>query len=64
MLCLLDSEKECNDCRECDRCDLDAGKLCDNCCSCLGEADYRGIEVTEVLTLEETPTEKSRKPKP
>jgi hypothetical protein len=35
MICLIDPEKICNDCGECDRCDLDPTKLCDNCFRCL-----------------------------
>ena len=42
-------DRECIDCGECDRCDLDPGKLCDNCMKCvLGDSDYRAIEIDEV----------------
>lgn len=46
--CLLEQARPCTDCGECDRCDLDKAKLCDNCCRCLGEADYRAIIVTGI----------------
>jgi hypothetical protein len=47
--CLLDPKKVCDDCGECNRCDLDPDKTCDNCCRCLGEADYRAVEITEII---------------
>jgi hypothetical protein len=54
--CVLDEEKICDDCGECARCDLDPDKFCDNCMKCVRSgADYRAIEVDEVLETEETP---------
>jgi hypothetical protein len=47
--CLLDNTKECNDCGKCEICDVDPSKLCDNCCRCLGDADFNGIEITEIV---------------
>lgn len=48
--CLLNEEKLCDDCGECDRCDLDPNKLCDNCCKCLdAEEEYAEIEVRDVV---------------
>ena len=48
-LCLLDETKLCNDCGECDRCDLDPSKICDNCCKCLAieedEEDFRTVTI-------------------
>ncbi len=40
-------ERECVHCGECDRCDLNPDKLCDNCCLCLEDArvDYASIPV-------------------
>lgn len=50
-------DRECIDCGECDRCDLDPDKLCDNCMKCVrGEGDYRAILVESV----EKPEEKNR----
>lgn len=35
-------DRECIDCGECQRCDLDPDKICDNCMKCvMGDADYR-----------------------
>ena len=48
--CLLDEAKICDDCGECDRCDLDPNKLCDNCCKCLDvEEEYAEIAVRDVV---------------
>lgn len=47
--CELDPEKICDDCGECDICDLDPKKICDNCCRCLGEPDYSGVTVDEII---------------
>lgn len=42
--CILDPEKLCIDCGECDRCDLDKDKICDNCGKCLGlDAESRAV---------------------
>ena len=47
--CMLEHGKKCVKCGKCNLCDLDESKTCDNCCRCLGEADYRGIEITEII---------------
>lgn len=47
--CLL-YDRTCIECGECDRCDLDPSKLCDNCCKCIeSEAEFRAIEVDAIL---------------
>ena len=47
-------DRPCIECGECDRCDLDPEKICDNCKKCLRmEADYRAIKIDGVLTEEE-----------
>ena len=47
-------DRECIGCGECDRCDLDPGKICDNCMLCVnGEAEYRGISVDRILLPQE-----------
>ena len=33
-MCVLDDEKECDGCLECEVCDLDPSKICDNCGKC------------------------------
>ena len=39
-------DRECIGCGECDRCDLDPEKICDNCMKCVnGDAEYRGIGI-------------------
>ena len=47
--CLLDAEKLCNDCGECDKCDYDENKICDNCGKCLGlDAESRAIIIDSI----------------
>ncbi len=44
--CVLDPEKTCIECGECNICDLNPGKLCDNCCRCIEpENDFETIEI-------------------
>jgi hypothetical protein len=47
--CVLE-ERKCNECGVCNLCDLDESKNCDNCCKCLGDSDYTGIEIDDILT--------------
>jgi len=48
-------DRGCIECGECDRCDLDPEKICDNCKKCLEtNADYRAIRIDGVLTPEES----------
>lgn len=51
--CVLESGKECTECGQCNVCDYDENKICDNCCRCLGEADYSAVEITEIILPEE-----------
>jgi hypothetical protein len=60
--CLLEPEKNCNDCGECEVCDLDENKICDNCCRCLEDADYNGVEVTEIILPRKTGNKQRSKP--
>jgi hypothetical protein len=42
-------DRTCIGCGECDRCDLNPDKICDNCMQCLSaEADYRGVLIDEI----------------
>ena len=42
-------DRECIGCGECDRCDLDPDKICDNCMKCInGDAEYRGISIDRI----------------
>ncbi len=43
-------ERECIDCGECDICDLDPTKHCDDCGKCIDEADeYRSITLRDFM---------------
>ena len=52
-MCVLYDGKICNECGECQRCDLDPDKICDNCMKCVNSgADYSAIEIDEVYESE------------
>ena len=59
--CIVNKDKICNNCGECDnRCELDPSKICDNCFKCLnldGLDDYAEIQITDVLTESSEDTE-------
>ena len=44
-------DRECIDCGECDRCDLDPEKICDNCMRCINgdDPEYRSIRIDKVI---------------
>lgn len=47
--CVLE-DRLCTECGDCDLCELDSKKICDNCCQCIdSEAEYRGIEIEDIL---------------
>jgi len=47
--CVL-MDRECIGCGECDICDLDPSKICDNCCKCIDkDADFKSIEIDEIV---------------
>ena len=47
--CVLHDNKICNNCGECDRCDLNPLKICDNCGKCLeSEYDYNAVKITSI----------------
>ncbi|PJI10152.1 MULTISPECIES: hypothetical protein [Clostridium] len=50
-MCVLDENKVCDNCGECDRCDLNPEKICDNCGKCLNpnNANTRSILVDNVI---------------
>lgn len=51
--CILYDGKTCDNCGECNMCDLDPKKVCDSCGACLDmDDDYNTIDVD--LTLEES----------
>lgn len=48
-------ERACIECGECDICDLNPEKICDNCMACVkSESDYRAIRIDGVLTPDES----------
>ena len=56
--CVLVDGKICDDCGECQRCDLDPNKICDNCMKCVNTgADYTAIEIDEILESGEESSE-------
>lgn len=47
-------DRVCIGCGECDRCDLDPDKICDNCMKCVkGESEFRSV-VIDGIVLSET----------
>lgn len=52
--CVL-ADKECIECGECNVCDLDPDKICDNCCKCIDiDADYKSVDIDEILEDDES----------
>lgn len=50
--CVLRDEI-CIECGQCNYCDLDPSKICDNCCSCIeGEAEYAEVLIDEIIEEE------------
>ncbi|MCD8201136.1 MAG: hypothetical protein LUD47_03610 [Clostridia bacterium] len=47
--CIL-YDRLCTGCGECDMCDLDPEKVCDNCGKCLDLGDYSGIMIDAIIT--------------
>lgn len=50
-MCVL-YDRVCIDCGECDRCDLDPEKVCDNCMKCVngdGDQKYRSIAIDKII---------------
>ncbi|KXS41476.1 hypothetical protein SAMN04488698_10635 [Candidatus Frackibacter sp. WG12] len=46
--CVLE-HKVCTACRECDFCDLDSDKICDNCMKCIkDDEDFKAIKITDI----------------
>ncbi|WHH59514.1 hypothetical protein [Petroclostridium sp. X23] len=51
--CVLE-DKACIYCGECDVCDLDHSKYCDNCGRCIDEgSDYKTVGIDDILEIEE-----------
>lgn len=53
-------DRECIDCGECDRCDLDPEKVCDNCMKCIrNDAEYNGIIIDGIILENESSPKQS-----
>lgn len=52
--CIFNKSKECNDCGDCNVCDLDKNKICNNCGKCLELEGYdlRAIKLDEIIDNE------------
>jgi len=47
-------DRECIDCGECDICDLDKNKKCDNCAKCIDvDCDFKKIEIEKIADIED-----------
>lgn len=49
--CVLE-DKPCTECGECERCDLDPSKICDNCGKCIGldgSLEYRAVKIDGII---------------
>ena len=47
--CIL-YDRECIDCGECDMCELDPSKRCDNCMKCVNNnTEYRAVIIDEII---------------
>ena len=44
-ICVLDERKVCDECGNCDRCDLDPSKKCNNCMKCVQQSDAEYYEI-------------------
>ena len=55
-------ERNCIECGECNLCDLDPSKVCDNCKKCIGldnneDTQYRAIKIDGILDENMDPAE-------
>lgn len=54
-------DRACIECGECNVCDLDPGKICDNCGKCIGlgggedAPEYRALKVDGIITEDMNP---------
>lgn len=51
--CVLDENKICDGCGECEICDLDPNKICDNCGKCLDIRDDAVIKIDGIILNED-----------
>lgn len=46
-------DRECIGCMECEVCDLDPNKICDNCGKCLDIKEFAAIKIDGIVGLDE-----------
>lgn len=46
-------DRECIGCMECEVCDLDPDKICDNCGKCLDIKEFASIRIDGIIGLDE-----------
>lgn len=46
-------DRDCIGCLECETCDLDSNKVCDNCGKCLDIQDVASIKIDKIYVSEE-----------
>lgn len=46
-------DRECIGCMECEVCDLDPDKICDNCCKCIDMRDDAVIKIDAIIGLDD-----------
>lgn len=51
--CILEDNKLCDGCCDCNTCELDPFKVCDNCAKCLENVDYNGVKIDRIEFFEE-----------
>lgn len=52
MECVL-FDRQCSNCGECEICDLNPSKICDNCCECIeAKTDFAELRVDAVVDAE------------
>ncbi|MBQ9482406.1 MAG: hypothetical protein IJU84_09590 [Clostridia bacterium] len=54
-------DRDCIDCMECEFCDLDPAKICDNCGKCLNieGKEYNELKIDEII-IPDKPSESER----
>lgn len=55
--CIFDTKKQCNDCGECNKCDINPSKTCNSCGKCLDIEGYdaKAIGIEEIVEESSTP---------
>lgn len=55
---LYEDRRECIECGDCNICDLDPSKICDNCGKCIGlngDLEYLAVKVDGIITEDMNP---------